>query len=62
MASITLDFTANAATIKIPGYAGSDGQKEFTNVTGHPDPIVRAVANEYAANTTASGTITITAV
>ena len=63
MATLTLNFEANAAKITIPGYAPSgSGQAEFTNTTGHGDPIVRAVAQEWAANATASGTITVTAV
>jgi len=63
MATVTLNFTANAATITIPGmpHGGGDGVATFSNTTKHLNPIVRAVAQEWGDNATASGTITITA-
>jgi hypothetical protein len=59
MATVTLTFTANPATIKIPYPSG--GQKEYSNTTNHLDPVVRAIADEWAANGTTTGTVVIEA-
>lgn len=62
MASLTLSFTANAATIRITGLSGAgNGVAEFSNSTGHLNPLVRAAAQEWQDNATAAGTLTIAA-
>lgn len=63
MATITLNYTCNAATITIPGmpHGEDDGVATFSNTTQNRDPIARAVAQEWGDNATASGTVTITA-
>ena len=61
MATVSIPFVANAARITLTGRTGSDGIAEYSNMTNHEDPVVRAVAREFAANGTTSGTVTITA-
>ena len=64
MATVTLTFEANAGQLTIideNGNRKSYGHEAGVKGESFADAAVRAVLNEFRANSTASGTITVTA-
>ncbi len=64
MATVTLTFEANAARLTVFDENGNEkayGHEAGVKAESFADAAVRAVLAEFRANSTASGTITVTA-